>query len=156
MCVPLMTYITVFTSASDLPSRNDVIAILSMFLCIFFGFAMSFNVPKWVATIFFLLSTLSMCQCILIAFPIKRTIHPISEDSIQLLPVLVTRASIDSIDPEVLKKASNDHRLKWFVMLLPPFPVIYALKAAQAIDNNSLMASLTLVNLLAKFIFSSR
>lgn len=67
ICVPLLTYIFAHKASEGNISRSATLAVASMFLCIFFGFLMSFTAILWASIMCLIMSVLSYLVLVFVA-----------------------------------------------------------------------------------------
>lgn len=153
-CVPLMAFVSILRDADEIPSKTDLQIIFSLFATIFFGFAMTFDIPFWACVLCLSLSFFSY------GVAIQRTFFIIDSSKVSVYDgatPLVEAGDDSAFAGHILKTILKARNLGAFLLyVLPFFPILYVLCMAKAFDADMFLLLITVANLFAKFIFCSR
>jgi len=146
VCVPLMAYLSVSSKFQSKLTTSDTSYVTSLGLTILFGFIASFNILVGAEILFLALSCFANLAACKVAF---------GRSAVGVRPGYIK--SQDALSKQLVNDVVEKKELsKYLLYVLPPFPLLYFLRAGRVIDNDVLLAGLIVANVVAKFLFTSR
>lgn len=151
VCVPLMAFVSILVTQYQVPTFRYIKLIISMGLCIFFGFVTTFNMPFAWSVVCLILSCFSYAYAFFLAFFDSDKTKVSSLDFLTLPTSDIEGHMAHSINE------MPSHRLTQYLLFVTPlFPAFYIIGIAKVVDNNFMFAGLIVANVAAKFLFTSR
>ena len=140
----MIMFMTVTTEDKSHLSPSDVGLIISLFLCIFFGFLMIFEQPVWLASIWLGLSTLCFISVYRLVYLVNINLKKV-------------KANVDQDSDEYLVKVSAATRklqlCNLFAFVMPLDALVYFLTLSGLLDYNSAHIGYLISDTITKVIF---
>lgn len=150
--VPLMATMLSEGTISNVPTIRDLKLILSIFLCILFGWCASFNVSQEVGVILLGLACASYLFCAKVALFDAYRVNPIGMNTQNFIgPYNVLPESLQL--NEKIRKSLVVH---FIFFALPFFPIVYFCRASGVMSNELMYLVIVPLNVFAKGTFIIR
>jgi len=145
-----MAFVSILADEHEIPPIEDIKIIISLGMCIIFGFITTLTSSYSGSIVCLVLSCLANLYAMKIAL-----IDRVSK--ISSLETLALPTGDESIYKALVVKAVQNNRLTQFLLfVLPPFPILYFLCLFKSISNDQMYVGIIIANVLAKFLFTSR